>query len=186
MPGLSKIIRIRGSTRVSTRGRVSVVGAHWRASKPTVMRGIGHGANSTHFGKLTSGHVGDMGERLFEARVAPRVPMFRRAVRLSSVVKTGGGRGTRTAPLDFRVGRMGLEVKTLNSTGKSLKTAMKASEIKRKHDAARSLGLTRLMTVAQVVNTRAGTVAVYSMPGIRSISVHSMHHVGTFRTGRLR
>jgi hypothetical protein len=74
------------------------------------------------------------------------------------------GRGKRQTPLDFKVGKYGMEMKTMSKDGKNLKTAIKKEEYRRKVDDASRMRLTPA-TTAQIVNQRTREVEIWAVKG---------------------
>lgn len=119
---------------------------------------------------------GAIGERLFEQTTGADL-----------ATKLGGGsiehlsEGTkRTAPLDFRIGKVGVEVKTISSKAKYQKTGIKLAAKARKEAEATRLGLTSTVTVLQVLDLQAGTLKSAYAEGIQSRGFKAMTPIGTY------
>ena len=90
--------------------------------------------------------------------------------------------GDRRSALDAKAdNKTGIEIKTLNSEATNQKTAISSGQYERKMAAVDSMGLKGAAMVVQVVDMKAGNVAVYHYPDIASISVSSMSYLGTYK-----
>lgn len=132
--------------------------------------------------KMGKTEIGDTFEALFQAKGAALLEQkFGGNYELvSGQTKDGGGRGSRTTPLDFTLGsEYAGELKTLNKHAASQKTAIKAAEVARKQQAAKDGGMKPLLVV-QVVDMDSKTIKVYSWPDFESKAVSRMQPVGEY------
>lgn len=127
-----------------------------------------------HMGKS---EIGDTFERLFATHAGKM--MAQRYGGEYQPVSTTGSFSSRTTPLDFRVGRYGGELKTLNINARNQKTAIKAEEIARKRAAIAAENLDPLLVV-QVVDMNQRRVMVWSYHDFASKAVSKMEPVGEY------
>jgi hypothetical protein len=127
--------------------------------------------------KMGKSEIGDTFEHMFVTHAAHLLEKKYGAA--YQPISVTGGFSSRTTPLDFRIGKYGGELKTLNSNARNQKTAIKAEEIERKRAAVAKDDLQPLLIV-QVVDMDRRHVTVWSYPDFASKAVSKMDAVGEY------
>lgn len=145
------------------------------------------GGGTTAIGKTTT-FVGDKGEDLVAGNSQLRGALESRLGGKFEAIahqQTGTGRTARNTALDAKVGKYGVEIKTITWKNKDGKAAIKGEEKARKEAYCRSNRL-KPVTILQRIDGPRGEVSLWMHQGVASRSYWTGEHLGTFKIPGLK